>query len=114
MEQKILDELKTLTILTRVNNLLLSKFILQMAAVREKLDISCKTFFRFEILEEEYNSLVEEFGEQEVDKAMYRLDRLLLQNKQQVPHNIKKYLKNKLRKSRDGKEAYKKFHNKQS
>ena len=45
--------------------------------------------------------LVAEFGQEEVDKAMYRLDRLLLTNRQQCPRNIKKYLHKRLKKSRD-------------
>lgn len=104
MEQDILDELKQVNILLRVNNLLMSKFIVQLANVRRELGLPPRiSFFKFELLEEDYNSLVSEFGQQEVDKAMYKLDRLLLQNKQNCPHNIKKYLRRRLKGKRDDK-----------
>lgn len=55
-------------------------------------------FFKFELLQDDYQELIVQYGKQEVDKALYRLDRLLLTNKQQCPNNIKKYLTKKLAK----------------
>lgn len=93
------EEIKKLQILTRVNNLLLSRFILQLQDIREEFNIpKRKTFFKFELLEEDYNELISEFSQSKVDKALYHLDRLLLKNKQQCPNNIKKYIRNKLKK----------------
>lgn len=101
----IQDEMKDINILLRVNNILLSRFILQLAQVRRDLGLPKReTFFRFEILEEEYKSLVNEFGKEETDKALYRLDRLLIQNKQNCPHNIRKYIRNRLLKRAKAKE----------
>lgn len=100
MEQEnISEELRQISILLRVNNLLMSKFIVQLANVRKELGLPPRnSFFKFELLDEDYESLSLEFGKQEVDKALYKLDRLLLQNKQNCPHNIKKYLRTRLKK----------------
>ena len=95
---QIEKELKQLQVLVRVNNLLLSKFILQLSETRKELGLPKRqSFFKFEILQDDVDELINEFGKDEVIKALYRLDRLLLQNKQNCPHNIKKYLRNKLR-----------------
>lgn len=103
IEQEILytqEEIKKLQVLTRVNNLLLSRFILQLQNIRKEFGIPKRqTLFKFEILDEDYQELISEFGSVMVDKALYRLDRLLLKNKQNCPHNIKKYLRTKLLKS---------------
>lgn len=101
--QKDLNEmkeyLKDLQTLVRVNNLLLSRFILQLSEVRKELGLPKReVFFKFELLEDDYKLLVNEYGKEETDKALYRLDRLLLQNKQQCPHNIHKYIDKQLRK----------------
>lgn len=89
----------------RVNNLLMSRFILQLSDLKKKLNISeAKTFFRFEITKEDYDTLVSEFGQKETDKQLYRLDRLLLSNKQECPNNIKKYIHNRLSKRKYEKE----------
>lgn len=94
--QKCLVDLQTLT---RVNNLLLSRFILQLSEVQKELGLPKReTFFKFELLEDDYLLLVKEYGKSETDRALYRLDRLLLQNKQQCPHNIRKYIDKQLRK----------------
>lgn len=99
--QVIEDELKDFEILIRVNNLLMSKFILQISNLTKEYNLPKRvTFFRFELLKEDYDSLIEEFGEQETDRALYRLDRLLIQNKQQCPNNIRKYIRNRLIKRR--------------
>lgn len=110
----IQDEMKDINVLLRVNNILLSRFILQLAQVRRDLGLPKReTFFRFEILEEEYKSLVNEFGKEETDKALYRLDRLLIQNKQNCPHNIRKYIRHRLLKRCKAKEM-RKLHNENS
>ena len=96
----IIRELEKLQILIRTNNLILSRFIMELSTVRRELGLpKRKTFFRFELLEEEYNELVSEYGRSNVDKALYRLDRLLLTNKQQCPNNIAKYIRRKLTKN---------------
>ena len=95
--EEIESELRKINILIRTNNLLLSRFILQLSTVRKELGLPKRNvFFKFELLQEDYEELVLQFGKQEVDKALYRLDRLLLTNKQQCPNNIKKYLVKKL------------------
>lgn len=105
MEQKlnqIENELRQLQVLVRVNNLLLSKFILQLSETRKELGLPKRqSFFKFEILQEDVDELINEFGKDEVIKALYRLDRLLLQNKQNCPHNIKKYIRNRLRRKQN-------------
>lgn len=98
-ENQIEKELKQLQVLVRVNNLLLSKFILQLSETRKELGLPKRqSFFKFEILQDDVDELIKEFGKDETIKALYRLDRLLIQNKQNCPHNIKKYIRNKLRK----------------
>lgn len=97
--EEIESELRKINILIRTNNLLLSRFILQLSTVRKELGLPKRNvFFKFELLQEDYEELILQYGKQEVDKALYRLDRLLLTNKQQCPNNIKKYLINKLSK----------------
>lgn len=100
IEKELLDleqELKNLQVLVRVNNLLLSRFILQLSKTRDDLGLPKRNvFFKFELLQEDYDELVKRFGKKETDKALYRLDRLLLSNKQQCPHNIKKYISTRL------------------
>lgn len=98
-ENQIEKELKQLQVLVRVNNLLLSKFILQLSETRKELGLPKRqSFFKFEILQDDVDELIREFGKDETIKALYRLDRLLIQNKQNCPHNIKKYIRNRLRK----------------
>lgn len=97
-ESQIENELKQLQVLVRVNNLLLSKFILQLSETRKELGLPKRqSFFKFEILQDDVDELIKEFGKDETIKALYRLDRLLIQNKQNCPHNIKKYIRNRLR-----------------
>lgn len=98
-ENQIEKELKQLQVLVRVNNLLLSKFILQLSETRKELGLPKRqSFFKFEILQDDVDELIKEFGKDETIKALYRLDRLLIQNKQNCPRNIKKYIRNRLRK----------------
>ena len=101
---QIEKEIKQLQVLVRVNNLLLSKFILQLSETRKELGLPKRqSFFKFEILQEDVDELINEFGKDETIKALYRLDRLLLQNKQNCPHNIKKYIRNRLKKKTNAK-----------
>lgn len=103
-QREIVNNLKQLQILVRVNNLLLSRFILQLSETRKELGLPKRqSFFKFEILQDDVDELTKEFGKDEVIKALYRLDRLLLQNKQNCPNNIKKYIRNKLKKQSNGK-----------
>ena len=102
MEQRLLaieDEIAKLQILVRVNNLLLSRFILQLSKTRDDLHLPKRNvFFKFELLQDDYNELVNEFGQDMTDKALYKLYRMLLANKQDCPNNIKKYIATKLKK----------------
>lgn len=103
------EELRQIKILIRTNNLLLARFILQLSETRKELGLPKRNiFFKFELLEDDYNELVEEFGKVETDKALYRLDRMLIKNKQQCPNNIRKFIAGKLKKSLVEKEARRK------
>ena len=101
IERKILelsDEISQNKILLRVNNLLLARFILQLSQVRNDFNLPKRnTFFKFEILDDDYQDLCKEYGKDIVDKTLYRLDRTLLLNKQDCPHNIKKYITSKIK-----------------
>lgn len=102
------EELKNIQILIRTNNLLLSRFILELSRTRKELGLPKRLlFFKYDLLQEEYDKLVSEFGKEEVNKALYRLDRLLLTNRQQCPNNIAKYIRRKLKKSKEQKERQK-------
>lgn len=102
LKKSVADDLVTTQVLIRTNNLLLSRFILSLEKTRKKIGLPEREIaFKFELLKEEYKELVAEFGQEEVDKAMYRLDRLLLTNRQQCPRNIKKYLHKRLKKSQN-------------
>lgn len=97
---QIKEELNKVQILIRTNNLLLARFILQLSETRKELGLPKRNvFFKFELLEDDYNELIKEFGKEETDKALYRLDRMLIKNKQQCPNNIRKYITSKLKKS---------------
>lgn len=101
------SELERIEILIRTNNLLLSRFILQLSTVRKELGLPKRNvFFKFELLQEDYEELILQYGKQEVDKALYRLDRLLIQNKQQCPNNIKRYISKKIENKLKTKELY--------
>lgn len=103
------EELRQIKILIRTNNLLLARFILQLSETRKELGLPKRNvFFKFELLEDDYNELVEEFGKVETDKALYRLDRMLIKNKQQCPNNIRKFITSKLRRSLTEKEERRK------
>lgn len=106
---QIKEELNKVQILIRTNNLLLARFILQLSETRKELGLPKRNvFFKFELLEDDYKELIEEFGKEETDKALYRLDRMLIKNKQQCPNNIRKYIASKLRKSLSNKKERKK------
>ena len=74
MEQRLLaieNEIAKLQILVRVNNLLLSRFILQLSKTRDDLHLPKRhVFFKFELLQDDYNELVNEFGQDMTDKAL--------------------------------------------
>ena len=109
---QIKEELNKVQILIRTNNLLLARFILQLSETRKELGLPKRNvFFKFELLEDDYNELIKEFGKEETDKALYRLDRMLIKNKQQCPNNIRKYIASKLEKSLLKKEERKKKSN---
>ena len=109
---QIKEELNKVQILIRTNNLLLARFILQLSETRKELGLPKRNvFFKFELLEDDYKKLIEEFGKEETDKALYRLDRMLIRNKQQCPNNIRKYIASKLGKSLLKKEERKKKSN---
>lgn len=93
----IISQYNTLEILTRINNLLMSRFILQLSQARKDLHLPKReTFFRFEILESDIQELYEKFGKDEVQAALFKLDRLLLLNKQNCPHNVKRYIEKRI------------------
>lgn len=103
------EELRQIKIPIRANNLLLARFILQLSETRKELGLPRRNiFFKFELLEDDYNKLVEEFGKVETDKALYRLDRMLIKNKQQCPNNVRKFIASKLKKSLTEKEERRK------
>lgn len=96
----ILEEMQKLQVLVRTNNLLLSRFMLELSSVRKELGLPKRRFFfKYELLEDEYQALCDEFGKDLTNKALYKLDRLLLTNKQQCPNNIAKYIRKKLHKN---------------
>lgn len=98
--ENILAETKRTQVLIRTNNLLISRFILELSKTRKELGLPKRVlFFKFDLLEDEYYKLVNEYGKDETDKALYRLDRLLLTNKQQCPNNIAKYIRKRLSES---------------
>lgn len=94
LEREILQRLTQLEILQRVDNVLLSKFILQLQLVKKILHLpQLKSYWKFELLEEEYVELIKEFDRKDVDRALYYLDRLLIDNKMDCPNNIKQYIR---------------------
>lgn len=103
MEEKefeIDEKLKNIEILLRVNNILMTRFIVTFNNIFRRFNLpKCLTFFKFEILEDDYKALVSEFKKESVDKALYNLDRLLLANKIDCPNNIAKYIRTKIKNS---------------
>ena len=103
----LFDELHTLQILIRVNNLLLSKLINEWNNVKTEMGLPRRYFsFKFSILKEEYDELAKIFGEKEVQKALYKLDRLLITNKQNCPTDIKKYIQSYLKRNKAKRDRY--------
>lgn len=94
------ERLRQIDILIRVNNLIISKFILQLSNLKKQLNIKDNNdFFKFSILQTDYEELVNQYGKQEVDKVLYRLDRMLILNKINCPNNIKNFVIKKLKKN---------------
>lgn len=56
------------------------------------------SYWKFELLEDEYVELIKEFNRNDVDKALWYLDRQLVDNKMDCPNNIKKYIIRQLKK----------------
>ena len=97
--QEIMDELRKINILMRVNNIVISKFILQLQTLRKELHLpKLISYWKFELLEDEYVELIKEFNRSDVDKALWYLDRQLVDNKMDCPNNIKKYIIRQLKK----------------
>jgi len=94
------ERLRQIDILIRVNNLIISKFILQLSNLKKQLNIKdSNDFFKFSILQTDYEELINQYGKQEVDKVLYRLDRMLILNKINCPNNIKNFVIKKLKKN---------------
>lgn len=101
--ETIENQLKNIEILLRVNNVLLSKFILQLQTVKKELHLpKLKSYFKFELLEEEYVELISKYNRNDVDKALFKLDRMLVNNQMDCPNNIKRYITSKLNKKEKG------------
>lgn len=114
IEREILEQLKQLNIVTRVNNVLLSRFILQLQTVKKELGLPrTEPFCRFELLKEDYDELVQQFGKHDTDRALYLLDRAMARNKVQCPHNIKKYIRTWMRRNAKQKEYNREHYGKQ-
>lgn len=97
LEREIVQRLTQLEILQRVNNVLISKFILQLQTVKKELHLpKLISYFKFELLEDDYVELIKEYDRKDVDRALYYLQRSLVQNKMNCPNNIKKYIKGQL------------------
>lgn len=56
-----------------------------------------KLFFKFSISDDDYDLLVKEFDSASVDKALIKLDRLLMTNRQDCPNNIYQYTRSRLK-----------------
>lgn len=111
-QEEILEQLRQVNILTRVNNALLARFIVQLQTFKRELHLpKVIPFFKFELLEDEYQELVEQFGKKDVLKALFVLDRMLIANKMECPNNVRKYIANRLKRLAKGKELRKKYSN---
>ena len=92
------EMLRTQEILLRTNNLIMSRFILELNNLMTELKIPRhKLFFKFSISDDDYNLLVKEFDSASVDKALIKLDRLLMTNRQDCPNNIYQYTRARLK-----------------
>ena len=56
-----------------------------------------KLFFKFAISNDDYDLLVREFDSASVDKALVKLDRLLMTKRQGCPNNIYQYARARLK-----------------
>lgn len=91
------EQLKQINILVRINNILLSKFINQLQEVKKRIRVpDVVSFFRFDIYLEDYKELCKEFEKKDVDKALFWLDRQLIQNKMACPSNVKSFVLKRL------------------
>lgn len=107
LQREILQRLTQLEILQRVNNVLLSKFILQLQVLRKELHLpKLISFWKFDLAEDDYKELVSEYDKKDVDNALYYLSRLLVDNKIDCPNNIKKYIIKQLKKQKLNREYY--------
>lgn len=108
IQREILQRLTQLEILQRVNNVLLSKFILQLQTVKKELHLpKIKSYWKFELLESEYVDLIKEFGRKEIDETLFFLDRQLCDNKINCPNNIKAYIRQQMKRKEIQKRYYK-------
>lgn len=111
LEQELYEQMKQINILMRVNNVLLSKFIVDLQSMAGYLNIPKRLgFFKFSILVSDYDELCSEFEKKDVDKALVRLDQMMAANKVQCPNNIKRYIKAKLKKQSYDRVRYKEGH----
>lgn len=95
------EMLRTQEILLRTNNLIMSRFILELNNLMTELKVPRhKLFFKFSISDDDYDLLVKEFDSTSVDKALIKLDRLLMTNRQDCPNNIYQYTRSKLKQAR--------------
>lgn len=92
------EMLRTQEILLRTNNIIMSRFILELNNLMTELKIPRhKLFFKFAISDDDYDLLVKEFDSASVDKALIKLDKLLMTNKQDCPNNIYQYTRARLK-----------------
>lgn len=76
----------------------MSRFILELNNLMSELKIPRhKLFFKFAISDDDYDLLVKEFDSVSVDKALIKLDRLLMTNRQDCPNNIYQYARARLK-----------------
>ena len=107
LQREILQRLTQLEILQRVNNVLLSKFILQLQVLRKELHLpKLISFWTFDLAEDDYKELISEYDKKDVDNALYYLSRLLVDNKMDCPNNIKRYIIKQLKRQATNRKYY--------
>lgn len=111
LEQELYEQMKQINILMRVNNVLLSKFIIELQSMGAYLNIPKRIVgFKFWLSLDDYKELCSEFAQKDVDKAFIRLDQMMAANKVECPNNIKRYIKAKLKKQSYDRIRYKENH----